>query len=624
MTAWHFLRPAWFLALLPLAALLWWWLRPARRAGAWQQVVDPQLLPHLLLDSRGVQRRWPLWLAGLLGLLSIVALAGPVFEKLPQPVFRAQSALVIVLDLSRSMDAADLKPSRLTRARLKVRDILQRRREGQTGLVVYAGAPFVVSPLTEDTATIAAQLDAMETDLMPARGSRADLALQKAATLLTQAGVAKGEILLITDGLADDSPAESVAAELRSHGHRVSVLGVGTADGAPIPRGDGQFIKDGQGNIVISRLTPSRLAALAAAGGGGYRAMRTDDQDIAALLQDAQVNPLDVEKTATDLHTDLWREEGPWLLLLVIPLAALAFRRGVLAAVLLLVLLPQPKPAMAGDWDDLWSNADQRAAKALAAGDAATAAKTFADRRWRAAAQYRAGQYQQSAKTLEGLDDAESLYNRGNALAKAGDVQGAMSAYDAALKKDPDNADARYNRDLLRRQQQKQQQSGNKNDKGDNKGKHKQGDQDSKGDKQAGDKSQGDKQDGQDKQAQQQDGQKGEQQDSAGGQKGDSQDQQDAAKSSQNASKDAAKQQKEKEKQAKSASRQDAKDAKDGQDKAQQASPSDDMSKTEAQQATEQWLRRIPDDPGGLWRRKFRYQYGGQGDKRQDEGDQAW
>lgn len=617
MMDWQFLRPAWFLALLPLAALLWLWLRTARRAGSWQQVVDPQLLPYLLIDGHGGERRWPVWLGGLLGLLTIMALAGPVFEKLPQPVFRAQSALVIVLDLSRSMDAADLKPSRLARARIKVKDILERRREGQTGLVVYAGAPFVMSPLTEDTATIAAQLNALDTDLMPAQGSRADLALVKAVDLLSHAGVAKGEILLVTDGVSDDEDMKSAVSQLRAHGHRLSVLGVGTAEGAPIPQGDGQFVKDSQGSIVVSKLTPEKLLALAADGDGRYRGIRADDQDIAALLQDADVDRMNAETTATDLQTDLWREEGPWLLLLVIPLAALAFRRGWLAVLLLAVLLPQPQSAMAADWEALWSNPDQRAAKALADGDAKTAAETFKDRRWRAAAQYRAGQYEESAKTLEGLDDAESLYNRGNALAKAGDVEGAMAAYDEALKMAPKHEDARYNRDLLHRQQQKQKSGDSTSEKSDKGG---QQNKDEQKDKQDSDPSQNGDQKSQDQKDGQQGGQKSDQQNDTAGQKADGKGEESPQKPSQDASKDDANAQKENDKQAESKQR---KDGEEGADKGQAAKPSGDEMQMESQQANEQWLRRIPDDPGGLWRRKFRYQYE-QGGQQQDEAKEAW
>ncbi|MDM8563018.1 VWA domain-containing protein, partial [Candidatus Marithioploca araucensis] len=170
-------------------------------SGNWKTVCDPQLLPHLLLDEEGKRRIWPIYALGIGGLLSILALAGPTWERLPQPAFRDQSALVIVLDLSRSMDATDIEPSRLVRARFKVADILKQRKEGQTALIVYAEDAFIVTPLTDDTETIASQLSVLNTSLMPSQGSRVDIALKKAGILLKQAGLKKGNVLLITDGV---------------------------------------------------------------------------------------------------------------------------------------------------------------------------------------------------------------------------------------------------------------------------------------------------------------------------------------------------------------------------------------------------------------------------------------
>ena len=151
----HWLRPEWLLA-LPLIGLLAFLLARRKLApGLWQRVVDPALAPYVL--SRGPSRtdhRWWLVLAG--GTLAALSLAGPSWNRVEQPVFRSEQAIVIALDLSRSMDAQDLTPSRLIRARLKILDILGSRRSGQTALVVYSGSAFTVTPLTTDTDTIAA------------------------------------------------------------------------------------------------------------------------------------------------------------------------------------------------------------------------------------------------------------------------------------------------------------------------------------------------------------------------------------------------------------------------------------------------------------------------------------
>ncbi|MCW8982993.1 MAG: VWA domain-containing protein, partial [Gammaproteobacteria bacterium] len=149
----HFLRPDWLWALIPLAIVLLLWYRREGKSRSWQNYCDPELLPFLMVGSEVGRSHLLMVTGGLAGLLTIIALAGPTWEQRPQPLFRAQSAMVIALDLSLSMNATDVRPNRLDRAKLKLRDILERRKEGQTGLLVFAAEPFVVSPLTTDTAT---------------------------------------------------------------------------------------------------------------------------------------------------------------------------------------------------------------------------------------------------------------------------------------------------------------------------------------------------------------------------------------------------------------------------------------------------------------------------------------
>ncbi|MEE8320761.1 MAG: VWA domain-containing protein, partial [Gammaproteobacteria bacterium] len=195
----HFLRPLWLLALIPLIIVIW--MLAVRKLGSrsWETVCDAELLPFILIGRSIQTRRWSLGLIGSCGLLAILSLAGPTWEQLPQPVFQSQSALVIALDLSRSMEASDIKPSRLERARFKIADLLKLRQEGQTALLVYAGEAFTVTPLTDDTKTIASQLPALTTLMMPAHGSDAGRALKKSEELLKQAGMGEGHILLVTD-----------------------------------------------------------------------------------------------------------------------------------------------------------------------------------------------------------------------------------------------------------------------------------------------------------------------------------------------------------------------------------------------------------------------------------------
>ena len=157
----HFIQPGWLLALLPLALLLWRVSQHSSATNPWRKIVDTRLLPLLTQDQGMGNNHFPLWLLASGWLLAVLALADPTWEQQPLPLIQTSASRVIVLDLSRSMLAEDLQPSRLVRARFKVEDILSQDEEGQTGLVVFAGDAFSVTPLTRDTDTIRAQLKAL-------------------------------------------------------------------------------------------------------------------------------------------------------------------------------------------------------------------------------------------------------------------------------------------------------------------------------------------------------------------------------------------------------------------------------------------------------------------------------
>jgi Ca-activated chloride channel homolog len=627
MTGWadfHFLRPMWFLALIPFLVILWMLARRKLGGGNWASVCDPELLPHILMHTPSQGRRWPVIVLSLAGMLCILALAGPTWQRLPQPVYRDQSALIIALDLSRSMDATDISPSRLTRAKYKVEDILKQRQTGQTALLVYADEAFTVSPLTDDTATIITQLSALTTDLMPTQGSRADRALHKAMALLEQAGLDRGDILLISDNVHYAATIEAVEA-LRDKDYRLSVMGIGTAEGAPIPLKGGGFLKNAQGNIVIPKLDSNRLKDLARAGGGLYLAMQVDDQDIKSLMTMLDSHPLTDRAKRTDLKADVWREQGPWLLLLVLPMAALAFRRGYLVVAMLLVFSGQ-QPVYAVDWSSFWSRPDQQANRALEHGDAQKAAELFTNPAWKGAAHYRAGNYEQALKSLKDLHDVESWYNKGNTLARLGRYPQAIQAYTEALKLNPTHEDARHNLKLIQKalkQQQQQAQSGQGQTQANQSGAQEplsmhppqQARPDDRNQKQNDSANANPKQ-----QAPQPDDQATVNSTPSS----ENHEQEQQATSTQTEPQNSTQQHDEAQsihgEQAKQDQSQGAKpngarnleSTLEGTDESARPdtrrSPTDNVS-DESQLATEQWLRRIPDDPGGLLRRKFYYQY---------------
>jgi len=574
----HFLRVEWLFAIPVIVLIAVVLARGKLGAGNWQSVIDPELMPFVLSrdPGRGTDYRW--WLLGLGGVIAVVALAGPAWQRIEQPVFRAEQALVLALDLSRSMDAQDVAPSRLRRAKLKILDMLERRQIGQTALLVYSANAFTVTPLTNDNDTIAALVNSLGTDIMPSRGSFPEVAIAKGQQLLDQAGAGIGEVLLITDG-GSSPAADNAARELKSSGYSLSILGVGTTEGAPIPRVSGGFVTDNRGQIAVPKLEERGLRTLAGIGGGRYARISTDDSDLDTLLSGEVSGGTAIGENS--LATDRWREEGPWLLLLLLPLAALAFRRGWVLVALIFVV-PLPQPAHAASWEDLWLNKDQQAEKALEAGKPGDAAALFENPDWQAVADYRVGDYAGSAKVFAENSDTRNLYNLANAMAFQGELDSAIDTYEQVLEIEPDNDDASYNLELVKslKDQQEQEQQ--------NQGDDQQSTQNPGGEGEESDsESQPDQQ-----------GEEGESQSEGEPQDGDPPDSEEMSEEDMKAL------QEELQKAA-----QEAAEKGEQPQQMSEAELAELRQQQEQDQAMEQWLRRIPDDPGGLLRRKFRHQY---------------
>ena len=603
----HFLRPEAFYAFVPLLLFVVLYLTSKATSRSWKAVCDDRLLPYILTAGGKKSGMLPMVLIMLATSLSIIALAGPVWEKLPQPVFREESALVIALDLSQSMHATDIKPSRLERAKLKVLDLIKARRGGQTALVVYAATAFTVTPLTDDDNTIANLVPSLEPELMPAQGSIISSALKLAAELLQQSGIKHGDVLVVTDGMPNS--ASGAIDALTDSGHRLSIMGIGTLEGSPVPLSGG-FLTDASGAIVISRLEPAQLQKAALQGGGMFVSMQADDSDIEKLADLFASKRIKTETEGTELEADIWQEEGPWLLLLVVPLVALWPRRGWLLC-LALVALPVPQPAYAfdakqlwpGDTENLWLNPDQKAMKAFNAGNAEQAADLFKDNDWKAAAHYRAGNYEKSNELLASPESSTGYYNKGNALAKLGSYEEAIKAYDEALNMNPDNEDARFNRELVAKALEQQQEQQQQNSQQQDSSQDQQQQQDSQQQQQPQDQSQ-QQQDEQSSDQQQQDDQSAEEQQNA--------EQEQDQLTDVNEQKDDESKDEQEQEQPDAQQAEEQQDSEEQQLQAQQqdeAVEKEDAETVESEQAIEQWLRRIPDDPGGLMRRKFIYQY---------------
>lgn len=605
LSEFHFLYPVWFL-LIPLVLLLWWWLaRQISQNLAWQHFIDDRLKPFVISGKEDGGSKWFRHVLLVFSLIAIVALAGPSWQKRELPAFQTQQGLVLVLDLSLSMLATDVTPNRINRARFKLLDLLKIRKEGQTGLVVFAGDAFAVSPLTDDVENIIEQAKNLSPGIMPAQGSLIYRGIDEAALLLQQAGYASGDILVIADGVSNLSRTLQSADASSAAGYKVSVAAIGTEDGAPIPVSQNNYLRDNQGQLVMAKLDVQALQEIASKGGGVFQALSLSDTDIERFQQffsEDKSSILDEKKTTVE-H---WHNEGIWLLWLLLLPILLLFRKGYLfsvglCVVVLSVIMPQPASALS--WDELWLNDDQRA-RALFDEKPDEAKALFKSKEWRAAAAYKNGDFDESADLFDEGKTADGHYNRGNALAKAGKLEEAIKSYEQALALKTDHEDAKFNQDLLKKMQQEQKKNQQDQQDKDQKQNQDQKDQQNKEGKGKDQKNQQNPKDGEGDQQEQQ-----------------SEEERKKAKAAKQKAEEEAKKQAEAEKKEAEQS-----EKKEGKQKPEES----EMTEEQKQQAkqTKQWLHQIPDDSAGLWRRKFQYQYRQRqpqgGSSQNSQGQQSW
>ena len=460
-TEFHFLRPEWLWGFSVFLLLPFLMSRGKTAGGAWRAVCDRFLLnSQLVAGSERQGRFFPLFLAVASWSLAVLALAGPAWERLPQPVLKQGTDTVFLWDISRFMSVADLKPSRTARARFKLYDFLKHADGGQYALILYDNEPFVAVPLTSDVKVIENVLPTVQAGMMGGSAPDPALALEKAGGLLKGAKSPDGNIVLLGSFVGDDKLKSAVKAaeKLEKEGYSVSVLGLGTKQGAPVQMPDGTFLSDRNGKPLLSALSEKGFKDIAAAGGGLYRRASLDDGDVKAVSALRSDGRPDFKNLKEEMQkADAWKDVGIYLTLLILPFAALGFRRGWLGVFLFYFVLSTP--ARAFSWQDVFERPDRREALNIQAGKAATDPSVFDDNpAWQGAAQYKAGQFPDAVQTLSGAADADTLYNLGNAQAFAGQIPQAIETYKKALQLDPKHEDAAFNKKYLEEELKKQQQ----------------------------------------------------------------------------------------------------------------------------------------------------------------------
>jgi Ca-activated chloride channel homolog len=319
----HFLRPMWFWALIPGFGLLILLLIEQSNILRWQTVIAPHLLKNLVRHPK--QRPWirPTAIALPSLILSILTLAGPAWERQKTPFVQDEAPLVVALDLSQSMNAIDVQPTRLERAKQKIRDLLAVRRGARTGLIAYAGSSHMVLPLTDDAKVIEMYLVSLETALMPVAGKNPEKALKLAEEMLSKE-TAAGTILFVTDGIGDQYAA-AFAEHKKTNRHQVLVLAVGTSKGGPVRLGKDGFLKDARGQRVISTLDRKGLEALERQAEVYVVGVTLNDGDIQKLIRKVNTHLKSVQAVNERVP---WEDYGYYLVFSVLPISLLWFRKG--------------------------------------------------------------------------------------------------------------------------------------------------------------------------------------------------------------------------------------------------------------------------------------------------------
>lgn len=552
----HFERPYW-LILLPITLLLALFITAkSANKSTLNKVVDPRLMPHLVYrNSASNTNKW-------LGLMAVslcwIGLAGISWTKAPTTMFENTQKTVLVVDQSLSMYATDIKPNRQTQLKQTIRDLLEQSKEGDIALVAFAGEGFVISPFSQDRETITHFLLALDPIIMPTYGSNLTSGLEAALSLSTD-NTLPLRLIVLTDDISEQDKT-AIPALLKDKNIQLNLIAVGTTNTTLIQLPDGQVLRKNGKNVTP--ITPiDELKNMTTALGGQFYQGRLTPQDIAQITNTSMDNQQTQKAQNKSIH---WIEQGHWFALPFLLWLGLQFRKGMLFMLLLGVLSFPAEKSYASplEW---FLTPDQKGQQAVDKGDWQTADQYFQRPDWKAASAYALENYPDTIQQLNNLSrNAAENYNLGNALALSGDIEKAIQAYEKALEQDPSLNVAKENLEYLKQQQaQENQQQEQKNNE---------------------DKSQQNQE-----QEQNQD-------DSSS-----SSDKNEAKESS-----DSKNDNKKDEKQDKNKTPEDNKQNENSDNQNQDESEKTPLNK-EKEQALNQWLRQIQDDPGLLLQRKLWY-----------------
>ena len=419
----HFLRPFWLVGLIvPLLLGLKFFYRSETQSD-WSNVCDKNLLDFLLVKTKTSSKHWLKLAAIFFTTTLIVALSGPTWSKKNNPALSVNNPLTLMLSMSGDMWRKDVSPNRFIRAKYLIKDLTESLKNTESGLIVYTDEPFMITPLTEDVSIIDNLLPAIEMNIVPQDGDRLDRAIDFAVERMKNAAFVNGSIIVLASDVGERFDAAlSSAAKAAADGFSVNIINVSAA-------------------------TNDKLKIVTEKGLGIYLNYNQNLEPLIKKINDITAREI---KQSQNIQT-VWNDMGWYFLWLPALLILIWFRRGILVLIFSVLLA---EPVSAG-W---FMNNNQEAMAEFKRQNYAKAAEQFENMQWKGAAAYKNGDYQTAYANFSQQNDVTSLYNQGNALAKAGKIDEAIKKYEEVLQKQADFADAKFNLEYLKQQKQQQKQ----------------------------------------------------------------------------------------------------------------------------------------------------------------------
>lgn len=441
----HFLRPQFLWGFAGVVLILGLGLLNVRENASWKKHIAPHLRPYVISKGSNTVKVVMQFLQALALSSAVLGLAGPTWKKVQLPGQILETPMVILLDLSQSMMAEDIQPSRLERAKFKINDLLDEKPGARIALVGYAGTAHTIVPLTRDYKIMKNHIETLSPKVMPFRGSDLESALVLADTLMNIT-TAPGSVIIFSDDFvsSDFDVIQNFTSQTQ---HTVGIMPMNTPGGADVPAYNGRGYLHDDGAVVHSTLTTAVLSQINGLEKATIHQMTLDNSDVELIAKDVRAHLKFTEAPAE--KKDEWNDVG---ILFAAPTALLMlmwFRRGWVVFSIVIVMSSCHNPNKVDDFTDLWFTRDYQGQKKSNAGDFEQAAALYQDPLRKGVAYFKAGNYDGAIKAFSKDTSAMGAYNLGLAYYQSGDLAAAQLAFGEATKLDPQNEAARANYDKL-------------------------------------------------------------------------------------------------------------------------------------------------------------------------------